>query len=78
MQTNFFSTLCSIEHLTRAWSDVKAKRAGGGFGEQHAQLWVRHLVRPSMAGPAARPIEPLRQPHPRPTIRKADICVRCR
>ena len=41
MQTKIFSTLCSIEHLTRAWTDVKAKRAGGGIdGESLASFEI--------------------------------------
>lgn len=34
MQTKLFSTLCSIEHLTKAWQDVKGKKAGGGIDGQ--------------------------------------------
>lgn len=30
MQSKTFSTLCSMEHLNRAWEDVKAKKAGYG------------------------------------------------
>ena len=41
MQSKTFSTLCSIEHLTRAWEDVKAKKAGGGVdGETIATFEV--------------------------------------
>ncbi len=31
MQNKSFLMLCSIEHLTRAWEDVKSKKAGGGI-----------------------------------------------
>lgn len=34
MQTKLFSTLCTTEHLQRAWQDVKAKKAGGGIDGQ--------------------------------------------
>ncbi len=41
MLSKTFSTLCSIEHLTRAWKDVKAKKAGGGVdGETIATFKV--------------------------------------
>ena len=41
MQSKIFSTLCSLEHLTKAWQDVKAKKAGGGVdGETIATFEV--------------------------------------
>ena len=41
MLSKTFSTLCSMEHLTRAWNDVKAKKAGGGVdGETIATFEV--------------------------------------
>lgn len=41
MQSKTFSTLCSIEHLTKAWEDVKAKKAGGGIdGESVASFEI--------------------------------------
>lgn len=42
MQSKTFSTLCSIEHLTKAWEDVKAKKAGGGIdGESVASFEIK-------------------------------------
>lgn len=41
MQSKTFSTLCSMEHLARAWEDVKAKKAGGGIdGESVASFEI--------------------------------------
>lgn len=41
MQSKTFSTLCSMKHLTRAWEDVKAKKAGGGIdGESVASFEI--------------------------------------
>ena len=41
MPSKSFLTLCSMEHLTKAWEDVKAKRAGGGIdGETLATFGV--------------------------------------
>lgn len=41
MQSKTFSTLCSLVHLTQAWEDVKAKKAGGGVdGETIATFEV--------------------------------------
>ena len=41
MQSKTFSTLCSIEHLTKVWEDVKAKKAGGGIdGESVASFEI--------------------------------------
>lgn len=41
MQSKTFSTLCSMEHLNRAWEDVKAKKAGGGIdGESVASFEI--------------------------------------
>lgn len=41
MQSKTFSTLCSMEHLNRAWEDAKAKKAGGGIdGESVASFEI--------------------------------------
>ncbi len=41
MPSKSFLTLCSMEHLTKAWEDVKAKKAGGGVdGETIATFEV--------------------------------------
>ena len=41
MQSKSFSTLCSMDHLTKAWEDVKAKKAGGGIdGESVASFEI--------------------------------------
>lgn len=41
MQSKTFSTLCSMDHLTKAWEDVKAKKASGGIdGESVASFEI--------------------------------------
>ena len=41
MQNKLYSTLCTNEHLTEAWNDVKAKKAGGGIdGETLASFEI--------------------------------------
>lgn len=46
MSSKTFSTLCSMEHLTRAWNDVKAKKAGGGVDGETIATFEVNLEKP--------------------------------